>query len=93
MSFSKTTERAKNDLSGPIPSQASQIRTLSAAQTTFLLTILRVESLRAEGGRPSTMLSYFHKEGINAGPLSPILAVIANSVSGIFKILSQFLTS
>lgn len=44
------------------------------------MTVLRVESLRAEAGFPSEMLSYFEIVGINTSPMCPILTAIADQV-------------
>lgn len=51
-------------------------------QVIFLATILGLESLRAEAGQPSTVLTYFHVEGVNYhGQIYETLVSIAEKVS------------
>lgn len=57
------------------------IHSISAPQAIFLTTVLRLESLKAEAGHPSTMLSYFRVEGINNSILGGVMEAIANQVS------------
>lgn len=70
----------KSELAIALPRQSGLIHSITASQAIFLTTVLRVESLRAEAGHPSTMLSYFRIEGINASVLSPALIAIADHV-------------
>ena len=76
----QSPDTARAELAAAVVNQASHIRTISTSHAVFLLTVLRVESLRAENGRPSTVLSYFHNDGVNSGPLFAVLASIADQV-------------
>lgn len=54
---------------------------MPSQQVVFLATVLGVESLRAEAGQPSPILTYFHNEGVNEhGQLYETLVSIADKV-------------
>jgi hypothetical protein len=76
----QTADSARVELASALSQPGNTIRSLTTPQTIFLLTILRVESLRAEAGRPATILRYFDHEGINTTLLHPLLVLIANQV-------------
>jgi phosphatidylinositol 4-kinase len=61
----QTADAVRGELASLLPQQGTNARSLSTPQVIFLATVLGVESLRAESGQPSTILSYFHVEGIN----------------------------
>lgn len=44
-------------------------RSLTYSQVVFLLSVAKLECMRAELGDPSVILQYFHNEGVNKGPL------------------------
>ena len=48
-----------------IPLRASEVRYLLPGQVLFLLAMHDVESMRAAGGRPSSLVTYFVNKGIN----------------------------
>ncbi|KAM0756315.1 hypothetical protein T439DRAFT_296348 [Meredithblackwellia eburnea MCA 4105] len=79
-----SSDTIRSDLASLIPQQAGQIRGLSSPQVVFLMTVLRVESLRAEAGFPSVMLSYFEAEGVTSTSMYPTLVSIAEKVNNIF---------
>lgn len=70
-----------------LPSLGGHItaRTFSYPQVVFLLTVARLEMMRAELGDPSQMLNYFHNDGVNNGPLASPLADIAACVTEAFR--------
>ncbi|KAL8284182.1 hypothetical protein RQP46_004931 [Phenoliferia psychrophenolica] len=74
----------RSELANVVPQQAGHIRSLPAPQAVFLATVLHVESLRAEAGSPSTILSYFEVEGINNSPMHTTLVSIAEKVNAVF---------
>ncbi|KAK4703422.1 phosphatidylinositol 4-kinase A, partial [Phenoliferia sp. Uapishka_3] len=76
-----TPDVVRAELAKYVPQQAGHIRTLPLPQAVFLSTVLHVESLRAEAGTPSTMLSYFEVEGINNSPMFTTLVSIAEKYS------------
>lgn len=76
----------RSELAEAIPQHAGQIRTLSHAEATFLLTVLRVETLRAQSGYPATILAYFHNDGVASSPLGSCLGAIADYVNGAYRI-------
>ncbi|KDE03986.1 hypothetical protein MVLG_05555 [Microbotryum lychnidis-dioicae p1A1 Lamole] len=87
-------DAARQELAAILPSAASFARSLPAPQVVFLLTVVRLESLRAEAGQPSIVLSYFHVQGINENPqLYALMTSIAEHVNNTFvSRLSQLVT-
>lgn len=61
-------------------------RTLSYPQVVFLLSVAKLEGMRAELGDPSVMLQYFHNEGVNRGPLIRPLNDISEKVIEQFQV-------
>lgn len=62
-----------------------QARAFTYPQVVFLLTVMRLESFRAEAGDASIMLEYFHNEGVNNGTLAAPLIEVANRVTTVFN--------
>ncbi|GAA96782.1 uncharacterized protein L969DRAFT_97129 [Mixia osmundae IAM 14324] len=78
-------EAQRSELGAAIPQHAGQIRTLSLPQTIFLITVLRLEMLRANTTHSATMLQYFSNDGINSSPISGCLASIADKVNETYR--------
>ncbi|KAN0064997.1 Phosphatidylinositol 4-kinase stt4 [Thecaphora frezii] len=77
---SATLDAQRKSLSAVIPSHASEIRSFSYAQVTFLATIYDLEWLRSRMGRPSMILWYFVNDGLNSSSLVPSMQAIADRV-------------
>ena len=68
-----------------MPQQATNARSLPVPQVLFLATVYGMESLRAEAGRVSPVLAYFHNEGVNNhAQLYDTLSSIAEKVNSRF---------
>lgn len=80
----QTLDSQRKALSGVIPTHASEIRSFSYAQVTFLSTIYDLECLRSRMGRPSMVLSYFTNEGLNNSALVGAMQAIADKVIDFF---------
>ncbi|SPO31551.1 related to phosphatidylinositol-4-kinase [Ustilago trichophora] len=80
----QTLDSQRKALSAVIPSHASDIRSFSYAQVTFLSTIYDLECLRSRMGRPSMVLSYFTNEGLNSSALVGAMQAIADKVIDFF---------
>ncbi|KAJ1021530.1 hypothetical protein NDA13_005568 [Ustilago tritici] len=76
----KTLDSQRKALSAVIATHASDIRSFSYAQVTFLSTIYDLECLRSSMGRPSMVLSYFTNEGLNSSALVGAMQAIADKV-------------
>ncbi|KAM0792098.1 hypothetical protein ACM66B_004802 [Microbotryomycetes sp. NB124-2] len=75
----------RTELASALPSQATNARSLPSNQVVFLASVLGLESLRAEAGRPSAVFSYFHNEGVNNHTtLYDTLSSIAEQVNSRF---------
>ncbi|SPO37665.1 related to phosphatidylinositol-4-kinase [Pseudozyma flocculosa] len=77
---SATLDSQRKALAAVIPSHASEIRSFSYAQVTFLATIYDLESLRSRMGRPSMVLWYFVNDGLNSSTLVSSMQAIADRV-------------
>ncbi|PWY97959.1 hypothetical protein BCV70DRAFT_202448 [Testicularia cyperi] len=71
-------------LAAVIPSHASEVRSFSYAQVTFLSTIYDLECLRSSMGRPSMVLWYFTNDGLNSSSLVGAMEAIASKVIEFF---------
>ena len=80
----QTLDSQRKALSGVIPTHASDVRSFSYAQVTFLSTIYDLECLRSRMGRPSMVLSYFTNEGLNNSALVGSMQAIADKVIDFF---------
>ena len=80
----QTLDSQRKALSAVIPTHASDIRSFSYAQVTFLSTIYDLECLRSRMGRPSMVLSYFTNEGLNNSALVGAMQAIADKVIDFF---------
>lgn len=63
--LAQSPDTIRGEFAAAVPQQATNARSLPIQQLLFVATVLRLESLRAEAGRPSSMLAYFHVEGVN----------------------------
>ncbi|PWN49925.1 hypothetical protein IE53DRAFT_331217 [Violaceomyces palustris] len=77
---SATLDSQRKSLSALIPNHASEIRSFSYAQVTFLSTIYNLECLRSSMGRPSMILWYFVNDGLNTSSLVGSMQSIADKV-------------
>ncbi|KAK4048808.1 phosphatidylinositol-4- kinase [Microbotryomycetes sp. JL201] len=78
-------DTVRTELASALPSQATNARSLPSNQVVFLATVLGLESLRAEAGRPSAVFSYFHNEGVNSHTsMYDMLSSIAEQVNSRF---------
>lgn len=75
-----TLDSQRKALSAVIPSHASEIKSFSYAQVTFLATIYDLECLRSSMGRPSMILWYFVNDGLNTSSLVGSMQAIADKV-------------
>ncbi|GAC94301.1 hypothetical protein PHSY_001872 [Pseudozyma hubeiensis SY62] len=80
----QTLDSQRKALSAVIPTHASDVRSFSYAQVTFLSTIYDLECLRSRMGRPSMVLSYFTNEGLNSSALVGAMQAIADKVIDFF---------
>ncbi|CDU24347.1 related to phosphatidylinositol-4-kinase [Sporisorium scitamineum] len=80
----QTLDSQRKALSAVIPTHASDVRSFSYAQVTFLSTIYDLECLRSRMGRPSMVLSYFTNEGLNNSALVGSMQAIADKVIDFF---------
>lgn len=64
-----------------LPQHAGQLRSITYPQVVFLLTVLRVESLRASTGSIRPLLSYFDNEGVNKSAIGPLLEAVGLHVT------------
>lgn len=80
----QTLDSQRKALSTVIPTHASEVRSFSYAQVTFLSTIYDLECLRSRMGRPSMVLSYFTNEGLNDSALVGAMQAIADKVIDFF---------
>lgn len=76
----QTLDSQRKALSAVISTHASDVRSFSYAEVTFLSTIYDLECLRSRMGRPSMVLSYFTNEGLNSSPLVGAMQAIADKV-------------
>lgn len=83
--FSQATlDQQRKTLAAVIPSHASEVRSFSFAQVTFLTTIYDLECARSSMGRPSMTLWYFVNEGLNNSALVGAMEAIADKVLASF---------
>ncbi|ORY78396.1 hypothetical protein BCR35DRAFT_304996 [Leucosporidium creatinivorum] len=78
-------DSVRAEFASSLPQQATNARGLPVQQVIFLATVLGLESLRAEAGQPSTILTYFHVEGVNNhAQVYETLVSIAEKVNATF---------
>lgn len=78
---SQSSEALRDELESIVRHhQSISARSLSYPQVVFLLSVAKLECMRAELGDPSIILQYFHNEGVNHGPLIGPLYDIAEKV-------------
>lgn len=63
-----------------MPHHNGQFRSLSGPQVMFLLTVLRVEKLRAKSGHFAQCLDYFHNDGVNNSQIGDALQGVIDEV-------------
>nr|CDI56699.1 related to phosphatidylinositol-4-kinase [Melanopsichium pennsylvanicum 4] len=80
----QTLDAQRKALGAVISTHASDVRSFSYAQVTFLSTIYDLECLRSRMGRPSMVLSYFTNEGLNNSALVGAMQAIADKVIDFF---------
>lgn len=71
-------------LSSLLPTHVHEIRVLSFAQTTFLLSVYHVETMRARENTCSLMLRYFANQGVSSSALASCMETIADHVCNVY---------
>lgn len=77
----KAEERLRKQLGLALPHHAGHLRGITYPQAVFLLTVLRVESLRASQGSITPLLSYFDNDGVNHSAVGTPLNAVGQQVA------------
>lgn len=80
-SLQKAEDALRKQLATALPQHSGHMRSLSYPQVVFLLTVLRVETLRASTGVITPMLAYFEHEGVNKSAIGSSLEAVGRQVS------------
>ncbi|CAG8451375.1 73_t:CDS:10 [Funneliformis mosseae] len=74
----------RSSLSSFLPNRAYEIKYLSFAEITFLLSVYHIEIMRSQMGQCSFILRYFVNQGVSAGKLVGCMEEIGNQVMEVF---------